>query len=101
MNIFLLLWAVCVYSCKHIVRKNMYISCKNCVHFRPRRFNTEKSVFLLGKCSRFYEEDMTQKSIVYELATECRNDEEKCGKEAKYFEPNDNRMYKMNSMFNN
>ena len=100
MNILFLVLSlsIYVYSCKQIAPKKMYISCKNCIHFRPRRFNTEKSVFLLGKCTRFYEEDMTQKTIVYELATECRNDENKCGKEGKYFEPNDNKLYKMKNI---
>jgi hypothetical protein len=98
MNIFFLLSFVCVYGCKEIIR-NKYTSCTNCIHFRPRILNENKSVFILGKCNRFYEEDMTQKTIVYELATECRNDENKCGKEAKYFTPNDNTMYKMNKMF--
>jgi hypothetical protein len=99
MNILLFVWFACAYSCDKFIRNKNLLNCKDCVYFRPRKLNAEKSAFLLGKCNRFYYEDMTQKTIIYEFATECRNDENKCGKGAKYFTPNDNMLYKMSSLF--
>jgi len=99
MNVLLVIWVACVYGCGNFIRNKKLLNCKDCAYFRPKRLNLEKSAFLLGKCSRFYYEDMTQKSIIYEFATECRNDENKCGKEAKYFTLDDNMLYKMSSLF--
>ena len=52
-------------------------SCSNCVHYRPT---------VIGKCMYFGTKDIQTGEISYNFANSCREDENKCGLEAKYFE---------------
>ena len=66
-----------------------YPSCKNCIHFIPHLINNkickEKS-----SCKLFGYKDIINDEISYEYAFICRNSDNFCGKEAKYFENNNN-----------
>jgi hypothetical protein len=54
------------------------LKCKNCIHFKPPRYNIDFASST-GTCKKF--------SKKYdEFAGICRIDELKCGKEGKYFE---------------
>ena len=68
--------------------KNIDIpSCRNCVYYRPNYFSEP-----LSRCDKFGEKNIITDEISYDFADICRDNESKCGKEAKYFEeePNPN-----------
>jgi hypothetical protein len=54
------------------------LKCKNCIHFKPPRYNIDfaSSTGTCKKFSKKYEE----------FADTCRIDPSKCGKDGKYFE---------------
>lgn len=58
-------------------------SCKNCVHFIPSYMND--FTYSLNKCNKFGSKDIITDEISYDFASSCRNDENKCGYEGKYF----------------
>lgn len=65
--------------------KNMNLpGCINCKYFKPKLFGEYTSTF--NKCEYFGKKDLISNKISYEYADICRIDEEKCGKEGKYFE---------------
>jgi hypothetical protein len=61
--------------------KNMNVpSCKNCIHFMEY-----KSVYDLSKCKLYGEKNIISDKIEYDFAIHCRNNENKCGINAKHF----------------
>lgn len=44
---------------------------------------------MYNKCSKFGEKNIINGKIEYDIARDCRKDEEKCGNEGKYFEKDD------------
>lgn len=61
-----------------------YPACKNCVHFKPRYYDTDfNSIF--NRCDKFGEKDIISDEISYKYADSCRDDENKCGLEGKEF----------------
>jgi len=59
-------------------------SCKNCVYYDPPILNTFTSPY--SKCNKFGEKNIITDEITYSYVDICRNDENRCGKEGKYFE---------------
>jgi hypothetical protein len=55
-------------------------SCINCV-----RFIEPSSSYLFARCNKFGEKNLVSGKLDYELASNCRKNEKKCGLDAKYF----------------
>jgi hypothetical protein len=74
-----------IYMINAKIIKNIDIpSCKNCVHYKPLFLSDYSST--LSKCNYFGEKNILTDIIKYEFADLCRDDENKCGLKAKYFE---------------
>jgi len=70
--------------------KNIDIpSCKNCVYFKPSYFDKDFSSSLT-KCHKFGTKNIINDEINYDYADSCRNDNNKCGIEGKFFEKENN-----------
>ena len=66
--------------------KNINIpSCKNCIHYKPS-YSTTDFTASYNSCNKFGRKDIITNKISYDLAFMCRNDENKCGRQGKYFE---------------
>lgn len=69
-------------------------SCKNCIYYKSNILNNDfTSTF--NKCEKFGEKNIVTDIITYNFADFCRNDENKCGKEGKYFEEEKNIKFKI------
>jgi len=66
-----------------ITNKNIPV-CRNCIHFKPDSMTEFSSI--LGKCDKFADKNLQTDDIIFSYADTCRSDENKCGKEGKYFE---------------
>ena len=65
--------------------KNINVpSCRNCIHYKPQILHEFSSPY--SKCDYFGSKDINTDYISYDYADLCRNDENKCGLEGKYFE---------------
>lgn len=85
--LFGLLLMLCLIDAKII--KNIDIpSCRNCLHYKPSCHNDYSST--LNKCSYFGKKNILTDEISYDYADFCRNDENKCGLNGKYFEEENN-----------
>lgn len=60
-------------------------SCKNCIHHEPYLFTTEYAS-TLSRCKKFGEKNVISGIVTHDYIDLCRKDEDKCGKEGKYFE---------------
>ena len=70
--------------------KNINIpACKNCIHYKPSYFTTDFTE-TFNKCDKFGNKNIITNEISYDFADMCRNDENKCGYEGKYFEQEKN-----------
>ena len=66
--------------------KNINIpSCKNCIHYKPSYYSSDFTASY-NKCNKFGKKDIITDKITYDFADSCRQDENKCGHEGKYFE---------------
>jgi hypothetical protein len=64
--------------------KNLNVpSCKNCVHFMPCHYN--EFTYSYNKCNKFGSKNIISDQISYDFVSSCRDDENKCGQEGKYF----------------
>lgn len=68
-----------------LIRDIEFPSCKNCVHYRPTYWSSDFTS-LSNKCNKFGAKDVVTDEITYDYAAVCRRQEDKCGKEGKYFE---------------
>ena len=82
------LFSVSEISSKNFIKNFQTPECKNCIHYQPHDF-TFGELSPYNKCSKFGEKDILNGKIEYNVAKDCRKDEEKCGIEAKYFENDD------------
>ncbi len=62
-------------------------SCKNCIYYKPKN-NDFNSPF--SRCTYFGTKDIQTDIITYDFADLCRNNENKCGLEGKYFKEDEN-----------
>jgi hypothetical protein len=66
--------------------KNMDLpACRNCIHYKPS-MSTIDFTSTFSKCENFGEKDIISDKITYKYADFCRNDEQMCGKEGRYFQ---------------
>jgi hypothetical protein len=76
------------------VIKNINLpSCRNCMYYKPSTHNDFSSS--LNRCEKFGTKDIISDEIDYDFASYCRNDEDKCGKDGKFFEIEPNLPAKM------
>jgi len=59
-------------------------ACKNCIYYINEFEKSNDG--LLARCTKFGEKDIITNVIKYDYAEICRKDEQKCGKQATYFE---------------
>jgi len=70
--------------------KNINIpSCRNCIHYKPSYYSTDFTA-PYNKCDKFGDKNIITNKISYDYVDICRNDENKCGHEGKFFEPEKN-----------
>ena len=74
-------------NCEKFIKNININSCRNCIHYMPNSNNFDSE---LSKCEIFGTKNIITNEINYDFADSCRNSEEKCGKEAKYFEEEKN-----------
>jgi hypothetical protein len=65
-----------------IIRNMNKKSCKDCIYLKPGFFSSG-----LEKCEKFGNKNIITNEITYDFAESCRNDENKCGEYANFFEP--------------
>lgn len=84
MNLKYLLFSVLFYKINStkIIRNMNIPSCRNCVYFELSPRNTDT----ISRCSKFGTKNIITDEISNDFADYCRNDENKCGFEGKYFE---------------
>ena len=70
-----------------INNKNIPV-CRNCIHFSPNSVSEFSSI--ISECNKFADKDLKTDKIIFNYADNCRNDENKCGKDGKYFEEEQN-----------
>ena len=84
--------SVQVISAKMIQNMNIP-SCVNCIHYKPL-FSFDYSS-TLSKCDYFGKKNIQTDIISYDYADICRDTEDKCGLEGKYFIQDKNNELKM------
>jgi len=90
----LLFSSVNIIQSKSVIKNINLPSCKNCVHFQPYNSGFEFTSSL-GTCNKFGVKNILTDKIKYDYADACRQDENQCGKEGKYFEEEKNLHLKM------
>ena len=80
----------CMTNGEKIIRNANIKACKDCVYFK------RDGLFGNGfeKCEKFGTKNIVTNEITYEYADACRQNENKCGEYANYFEP-ENKITKM------
>jgi hypothetical protein len=73
---------------KVIINNNNIPVCRNCIHFKPSPVSEFSSI--ISQCNKFADKDLKTDEIIFNYADNCRSDENKCGKEGKYFEKEPN-----------
>jgi len=68
-------------------------SCRNCKYYKPN-INTYFSSDS-GKCEYFGVKNIENNVIIYDYASFCREDTNKCGIEGKYFQEDENLYFKI------
>ena len=61
-------------------------SCRNCVHFKPSLKVLDDNFSSFSKCNKFGSKDIISGKITYDYTDLCRNNEENCGHNGKYWE---------------
>ena len=84
----LLLFTLNIIQGNKIIRNMDIPSCRNCIYYKQFKYDDYSAK--LSKCERFGVNDIITNKIQYDYADLCRNDESKCGKDAKYFEEDKN-----------
>ena len=83
MKLLYLLFGLLVTNSEKIIKNINIPSCRNCIYFKPQTGSDFTSC--LSKCEKFGEKNILTDEIKNYYADSCRNDEEKCGLQGKYF----------------
>ena len=73
---------------KQIIKNARFPSCRNCIYFKP--YSLGEYTSSLSHCQKFGTKSILTDEITYDYADLCRSDEDKCGKNGKYFEKEEN-----------
>jgi len=76
-------------NCEKIIKNTNIPSCRNCVHYKPRLYDSDFTSSS-SKCEKFGEKNIITDKIDYGYADLTRRDESLCGKQGKYFEREQN-----------
>lgn len=71
-------------NAKVIINNKNIPVCRNCIHYKPNSYSEFSST--ISKCNKFGDKDLKTDEIILNYVDNCRSDENKCGKEGKYFE---------------
>jgi hypothetical protein len=66
------------------IKNSAFPSCKNCIHHRPSIFS-DNYISTFSKCSYFGKKDIITDNIEYDFADSCRQQNDKCGNEGKFY----------------
>ena len=83
MKLLYLLFGLLVTNSEKIIKNINIPSCRNCIYFKPHTSSDFTSS--LSKCEKFGEKNILTDKITNYYADSCRNDEDKCGLQGKYF----------------
>ena len=72
----------CMAHGEKIIRNMNKKSCKDCIYFKPGLLSSG-----LEKCGKFGTKNIITNEITYDFAESCRDNENKCGEYANFFEP--------------
>jgi len=67
--------------------------CINCIHYRMQKITYPDDCYInmsrsnIGYCSMFGKQHLVTGELDYDCALSCRTNEEKCGRNGKYFKP--------------
>jgi hypothetical protein len=70
--------------------KNYHLPiCKNCIHFQASYYtkNNEIQTNNIDRCGKFGKMNIITGEIKYDYAEFCRQDQQQCGENGKYFQP--------------
>ena len=81
-------------NCEKIIRNINLPSCKNCIHFKSDTIYADFTNNY-NRCDKFGNKDLITDEITYDLVETCRNDENLCGNNGKYFEKEKNLQLKI------
>jgi hypothetical protein len=84
-----ILYLYTLVSSEKIIKNINIPSCRNCVHYKPS-YSTTDFTGSFNKCHKFGNKNIITNKISYDYADMCRNNENKCGNEGKYFEEEKN-----------
>jgi hypothetical protein len=84
-----LLYLFTLVSSEKIIKNINIPSCRNCVHYKPSYYTTDFTASS-NTCDKFGVKNIITNKISYDYADMCRNNENKCGNEGKYFEKEKN-----------
>ena len=83
MKLLYLLFGLLVTNSEKIIKNINIPSCRNCIYFKPH--TSSEFTSSLSKCEKFGEKNIFTDEIKNYYADSCRNDEDKCGLQGKYF----------------
>ena len=89
-----ILYLYTLVSSEKIIKNINIPSCRNCVHYKPS-YSTTDFTGSFNKCHKFGDKNIITNKISYDYADMCRNNENKCGNEGKYFELEKNVEFKI------
>jgi hypothetical protein len=92
--LYLLFTFVNCINCTKIIKNINTPTCKNCIYYIPNKYDKDFTS-LLNKCNKFGYKDIITDKIYNDYADACRNDENKCGIEGKYFKEEKNIKFKI------
>jgi hypothetical protein len=87
-------------NCERFIKNDNYPVCKNCIYFQPNIYNND---FDTSKCLKFGSKDIITSKIKYDYVSICRQYDDKCGQEGKYFQEEKNisiKLFKNNIISN-
>ena len=76
-------------NCEIFIKNLNIPSCRNCIYYKPSSYNNDFTSSL-NRCTKFGEKNIVSNEIKYEFADLCRQKQEKCGNNGKYFEEEKN-----------
>ena len=71
-------------NCEKIIKNINIKSCRNCIHYKPSLYNNDFTS-PLAQCEKFGNKNIITDKITYNYADLCRENEELCGRNGKYF----------------
>jgi len=68
----------------NFIKNNNIPACRNCIYYKPFIYNSDFDGSY-SECYRFGKKNIVTNKITYDFTSSCRNDENKCGYNGKYY----------------